>query len=138
MMVTEGLVLVTGGSGFLGSYCIISALKQGYRVRTTVRSLRRAGDVKQMLQYGGVSQKQADTVEFVEADLHEDNNWMHACKDCRYVLHVASPLLLEVPKDPDDVIKPAREGTLRVLRAAKAAGSVRRVVLTSSMAAISE
>lgn len=137
-MATKELVLVTGGSGYLGSYCILEALKQGYKVRTTVRSLKRANDVRQMLLNGCASQEQADGVEFVAVDLTSDSGWQEACKDCAYVIHVASPLLLEVPKNADDVIKPAKEGTLRVLKAAKRSGSVKRVVLTSSFNAISE
>lgn len=137
-MATEDLVLITGGSGFLGSHCIIEALRKRYKVRTTIRSLKRAEDVRQMVQNGGISEEQAEPVEFVVADLNDDKGWLEACRGCKYVLHVASPLLTEVPKNPDDVIKPAVEGTLRLLRAAKEAGGVRRVVLTSSMAAVSE
>lgn len=90
-----------------------------------------------MLLKGGISNATAGSVEFVEADLLSDKGWEESCKDCAYVLHVANPLLMEIPKDPDDVIKPAKKGTLRVLKAAKAAGSVERVVVTSSISAIS-
>lgn len=135
-MAAEDLVLVTGGSGFLGAYCVIEALNHGYRVRTTVRALHRAPAVRTMLQNGGISPQQAAAVEVVAADLRDDRGWQAACAGCAYVLHVASPLPLAVPRDADELVEPAREGTLRVLRAARAAGSVRRVVLTSSSGAI--
>ena len=129
-------VLVTGGSGFLGSHCILAALREGYQVRTTVRSLKRADDVRKMLQVGGAKEEQIKGVEFCAADLTSDDGWPEACKECKYVLHVASPFPPGVPKNADDLIVPAREGTLRALRAAKAAGSVERVVVTSSFAAL--
>jgi nucleoside-diphosphate-sugar epimerase len=108
------LVLVTGGSGFIGSHCILRLLADGHQVRTTVRSLAREGDVRAML---------------------KDEGWDAAVAGCEYVLHVASPLPVGVPKDEKEVIGPARAGTLRVLRAARKAG-VKRVVLTSSFAAV--
>jgi dihydroflavonol-4-reductase len=83
------LVLITGGSGFIGAYCIIAALRDGYRVRTTVRSLDRADIVRGMLRHGGVEQDKIDTVEFLAADLKTDTNWLEACAGCTYVLHVA-------------------------------------------------
>ena len=135
-MATKELILVTGGSGFLGSHCIVAALREGYRVRTTVRSLKRSDDVRKMLQAGGVSEDQAKSVEFHAADLTSDDGWEEACKDCKYVLHVASPFPASVPKNPDELIVPAKAGTLRALKAAKAAGTVKRVVVTSSFAAI--
>lgn len=127
------LVLVTGGSGFIGSYCILHLTQAGYRVRTTVRSLRREADVRGMLARGGV--EPGERLSFVEADLTADRGWSEAVSGCAYVLHVASPFPAGAPKNADDLIAPAREGTLRVLRAAHGAG-VRRVVLTSSFAAI--
>lgn len=89
-----------------------------------------------MLKVGGISDAQAMTVEFAAADLLKDDGWIEACKDCTYVHHIASPFPLQTPKNEDDVIIPAREGTLRALRAAKAAGTVKRVIVTSSVAAI--
>lgn len=146
------LVLVTGGSGFLGSYCILESLRDGYRVRTTVRDLKRADEVRQQLSAGGAGKEQVHNVEFVAANLSSDQGWEEACKGCTYVLHVASPFPMKVPKDPNEyvsivrrlarcadslrLIVPAREGTLSVLKAAKVAGTVRRVVVTSSFAAI--
>jgi nucleoside-diphosphate-sugar epimerase len=129
------LVLVTGGSGFVGAHCIVALLNAGYRVRTTVRSLARKPDVLKMLQAGGITSVPAGRVEFVEADLEEDFGWAEAVAGCRYVLHVASPFPAEAPKHEDELIVPARDGALRVLRAARDAG-VERVVLTSSFAAI--
>jgi dihydroflavonol-4-reductase len=126
-------VLVTGGSGFVGSHCIIQCLNANYRVRTTVRSLKREQDVRDMVTAGGIAN--LNDLSVFEADLAKDAGWADAIKGCTYVLHVASPLPLGVPKNEDEVIVPAREGTLRVLRAAKAAG-VKRVVMTSSMSAI--
>ena len=127
------LVLVTGGSGFLGAHCIIELLKGGYHVRTTVRSAKRQADVLAMLKVGGT--EPGDRLSFAIADLMSDAGWPQAVAGCDYVLHVASPFPPGVPKHEDDLIIPAREGALRVLRAARDAG-VKRVVLTSSFAAI--
>jgi len=126
-------VLVTGGSGFIGSHCILQLLAAGHQVRTTVRNLAREADVLTMLQQGGT--EPVALVKFFAADLEKDTGWAEAVAGCDYVLHVASPLPPSVPKHEDDLIIPAREGTLRVLRAARDAG-VKRVVLTSSFAAI--
>jgi nucleoside-diphosphate-sugar epimerase len=127
------LVLVTGGSGFVGVHCIIELLKAGYRVRTTVRSDRRQADVLAMLKAGGVEPGSA--LSFAVADLTSEAGWPAAVAGCDYVLHVASPFPPGVPKHEDDLIVPAREGALRVLRFARDAG-VKRVVLTSSFAAV--
>ena len=127
------LVLVTGGSGFIGAHCILQLLQAGYQVRTTVRSLAREADVRAMLRTGGVDA--GDRLSFVAADLTTDAGWPEAVAGCAYVLHVASPFPQSLPKHEDDLIVPAREGALRVLRAAHDAG-VKRVVLTSSFAAI--
>lgn len=130
---TEKLVLVTGGTGFVGIHCILQLLEKGYRVRTTLRNLKRKGEVLEMLATGGITS--FENLSFVEADLGKDANWDAAVKDCHYVLHVASPIFLEIPKHEDEMIKPAVEGTLRVLSAAREAG-VKRVVITSSFAAV--
>ncbi len=126
-------VLVTGGSGFIGSHCILQLLGAGHQVRTTVRNLQREGDVRAMLKQGGA--EAGDRVTFAAADLENDAGWAQAAAGCEYVLHVASPFPESVAKDENDLIRPAREGTLRVLRASRDAG-VKRVVLTSSFAAI--
>ena len=126
-------VLVTGGSGFVGAHCILKLLDAGYRVRTTVRSLTREPDVRLMLATAGSDPGEA--LSFVAADLTSDDGWPQAVAGCNYVLHVASPFPARQPRDENDLIVPAREGALRVLRAARDAG-VRRVVQTSSFAAI--
>ena len=129
----SGRVLVTGGSGFLGAHCIVQLLAAGYRVRTTVRSLTREGDVRAMLKTAGSDA--GDALSFAAADLTTDEGWPEAVAGCDHVLHVASPFPAGVPKHEDELIVPARDGALRVLRAAREAG-VKRVVLTSSFAAI--
>ena len=126
-------VLVTGGSGFIGSHAILQLLNAGHRVRTTVRSMNREPDVLAMLKHGGC--EPGDQLSFVVADLEKDAGWPAAVAGCDYVLHVASPFPASVPKHDDELIIPAREGALRVLRASRDAG-VKRVVLTSSFAAI--
>jgi nucleoside-diphosphate-sugar epimerase len=127
-------VLVTGGTGFLGAHCLIKLLAAGHDVRTTVRDLAREDELKAMLRRGGTGEK-ADQIALYEADLNSDRGWGEAVADCDYVLHVASPYPSKAPKDEDELIKPARDGAIRVLRAARDA-RVKRVVLTSSFAAI--
>lgn len=127
------LVLVTGGSGFIGAHCILQLLQAGYQVRTTVRSLSREAEVRAMLRQGGADP--GERLTFAAADLTSDAGWPEAVAGCTYVLHVASPFPPAAPKNEDELIVPAREGALRVLRAARDAG-VKRVVLTSSYAAI--
>jgi nucleoside-diphosphate-sugar epimerase len=126
-------VLVTGGSGFVGSHSILQLLAAGHQVRATVRSLNREGDVRGMLRQAGANP--SDRLSFFIANLENDAGWSEAVAGCDYVLHVASPFPPNIPKHEDDLIVPAREGSLRVLRAARDAG-VKRVVLTSSFAAI--
>jgi dihydroflavonol-4-reductase len=126
-------VLVTGGSGFIGVHTILQLLAAGHDVRTTVRHPDRSRDVLAMLRQGGAPSTEA--LSFFTADLTQDAGWRDAVDGCDYVLQVASPLVTYVPDDENELIIPAREGTLRVLRAARAA-AVRRVVITSSMGAI--
>lgn len=132
---SEELVLVTGGSGFLAAHCILALLKDGYKVRTTVRSSAKESLVREMLKVGSAPEASISNVSFAAADLTLDDGWADAVAGCRYVLHVASPFPAGTPQHEDELIVPARDGTLRVLRAAKAAG-VRRVVVTSSFGAI--
>jgi len=125
-------VLVTGGTGYIGSWCVADLLKRGYKVRTTVRSLAKEQAVRSFI---AKVADPADNLSFAVADLTQDAGWDAAVEGCAYVLHVASPLAsVDNVKDPDEVVRPARDGTLRVLRAATRAG-VERVVVTSSAAA---
>jgi dihydroflavonol-4-reductase len=128
----EQTVLVTGGSGFLGGWCLVELLQRGYRARTTVRDLAREAEVRANV---GSQVDVGDRLTVLAADLTDDQGWAEAVDGCDYVLHVASPFPPGQPKDPDELIVPARDGTLRVLRASLAAG-VKRVVLTSSVAAV--
>ena len=124
-------VLITGISGFIAKHCAVEMLEAGYGVRGTVRSLKRAGDVKTTLA------RHADTsrLAFAQADLESDAGWSEAVAGCAHVLHLASPFPAAQPRDEQDLIRPAVQGTLRVLRAASAAG-VQRIVQTSSMVAV--
>jgi nucleoside-diphosphate-sugar epimerase len=126
-------VLVTGGSGFIAGHCILQLLEQGYLVRATVRSLKRDSAVRAVLAEAGMVN--GDALSFAAADLVSDAGWAEAVSGCDFVLHVASPVHSGKVKNEDDVIVPAREGTLRVLRAARDAG-VKRVVLTSAFHAV--
>ena len=125
-------VLVTGGSGFLGSHAIVQLLTAGFDVRTTLRNMVRKDEVEAMVRAGGADPRR---MEFVVADLEQDEGWPAAVADCDYVLHVASPFPSGQPKDEGDLIRPARDGALRVLRAARDART-KRVVMTSSFAAV--
>lgn len=129
----EKQVLVTGGTGFVGAHCVLQLLQKGYKVRTTLRSMSKKDNVLAMMKVGGVST--FENLEFIETDLAKDTNWDLAVKDCDYVLHVASPIYLRIPKDENEMIVPAVEGTIRVLRAARDAG-VKRVVITSNFGAV--
>ena len=131
-MNSKGAVLVTGGSGFLGGWCIIKLLQAGYRVRTTLRDLTREAEVRRWL---APQVDAGDRLTFHPADLTSDVGWRAAIEGCEFVQHVASPFPLAQPKDPQELIVPAREGALRVLRFANECG-VKRVVLTSSIIAI--
>jgi dihydroflavonol-4-reductase len=128
----EHTVLVTGGSGYIAAFCIARLLDEGYTVRTTLRSLAREPEVRgaiaKLTQGGG-------RLNFVAADLNGDAGWAAAVARCTYVQHLASPLPTTSPKDDDELVKPARDGALRVLKAARDAG-VKRVVMTASIASI--
>jgi nucleoside-diphosphate-sugar epimerase len=145
MAAEQKTVLVTGGSGFLGGWCVAELLRRGYSVRTTVRDLSREPEVRARVRdlpsgpeespSVGSPAEADDRLSVLAADLRSDAGWEEAVSGCDHVLHVASPFPLVQPKDPDELIVPAREGTLRVLRAALAAGAS-RVVVTSSVAAV--
>ena len=138
-------VLVTGGSGFLGGWCVTELLRRGYSVRTTVRDPSREPEVRARARNLSSEPQEGasvdsppeadDRLSVLVADLRSDTGWEEAVAGCDHVLHVASPFPLVQPKDPDELIVPAREGTLRVLRAALAA-AVPRIVVTSSVAAV--
>ena len=125
-------VLVTGASGFIAIHCIIRLLEEGYLIRGTLRSLEYEPELRQTL---AKFVDPGDRLTFFQADLLEDLGWEEAMRGCDYVLHLASPFPLHMPEDEMELIRPAREGTLRVLRAA-ADNGIKRVVLTSSVAAI--
>jgi dihydroflavonol-4-reductase len=138
LMGEDRTVLVTGGSGFLGGWCVAELLRRGHSVRTTVRDLSREAEVRARvgtLSGDSPAGESVARLSFVTADLHRDDGWEQAVDGCEHVLHVASPFPLVQPKDPDELIVPARDGTLRVLRAALKAGAS-RVVVTSSVAAV--
>ena len=99
------LVLVTGGTGFVGAHCIVALLREGYRVRTTVRALDRAGQVRDLVRAGG---QDPSGIEFAVADLMQDDGWLDAVDGTRYVLHVASPLPVRQPKDANELIEIGR------------------------------
>jgi dihydroflavonol-4-reductase len=126
-------VLVTGGSGFVGSHVILQLLAAGHEVRTTVRNLSREAEVRATLAAAGADA--GNRLSFFAADLEKDLGWAEAAAGCDYVHHVASPFPPAQPKDEQELIRPAREGTVRVLRAARDAG-VKRIVVTSSFAAV--
>jgi dihydroflavonol-4-reductase len=126
-------VLVTGGSGFIAQYCILALLARGYRVKTTLRSLSRRQEVLGNLKAGGA--EPGDRLSFVKADLMSDLGWSEAAAGCTYVIHGASPTPSGDQVREEDWVRPAVEGNLRVLRAAREAG-VKRVVLTSAFGAV--
>jgi nucleoside-diphosphate-sugar epimerase len=126
-------VLVTGGSGFVGSHVVLQLLSAGHQVRTTVRSLKREDEVRAMLRNGGADP--GERLSFYAADLERDDGWAPAATGCDYVIHPASPIPPTAPRTEDELIIPARDGVLRVLKASRDA-NVKRVVFTSTCGAI--
>lgn len=124
-------VLVTGITGYIGEHCAAALLREGYEVVGTVRSLAKADATRKAIS----KVAQTDNLSFVEADLLSDKGWEVAMQGCSYVLHVASPFFLKEPQNENELIAPAVDGTLRVIKAAKSA-EVKRLVLTSSTFAI--
>ena len=127
-------VLLTGISGYIGNHCAVELLKNGYSVRGSVRSLSKSEKVIAVIKKE-VDPK--DNLEFCELDLLSDDGWDDAMKGCEFVLHVASPFIILEPKDENEYIRPAVDGTIRALKAAKK-GGIKRVVLTSSMVSMLE
>lgn len=126
-------ILVTGASGFIGSHTVLEFLNNGYEVRGSVRDLQRTDSLREMY---AKHTEHMDKLEFVSASLTEPDDWPSAVSGCDGVIHVASPVPIAEPDDPMEVVTPAREGALNVLKAAQAEG-IKRVVLTSSVAAVS-
>ncbi|MDF2925823.1 MAG: 3-beta hydroxysteroid dehydrogenase [Paenibacillaceae bacterium] len=126
-------VLVTGGTGFVGTQIIYQLLQKGYSVKTTLRSLTSKSKVLDLLKMNGITALEG--LSFVEADLSGDKHWAEAAAGCDYVLSVASPVFFTKPKDEHEMIRPAKEGIVRVLRAARDA-NVKRVVMTSNFGAV--
>ncbi|MDR4933649.1 aldehyde reductase [Companilactobacillus paralimentarius] len=127
------LVVVTGGSGFIAVHIILELLQQGYAVRTTIRSAKKEDVIKEMLYNGGI--RDFSDLSFSQADLTSDTNWEETMQGATYVIHVASPTPKLNFKNEDEMIRPAVDGVLRVLKASKDA-EVKRVVLTSAYGAI--
>lgn len=130
-------VLVTGGSGYIGGWCVAALLDRGDTVRATVRDLKRETAVRAAIATVAPAAADPARLSFHAASLEGDAGWSDAVAGCRYVLHVASPIPIAQPKDAQELIGPARAGALRVLAAALDAG-VERVVMTSSVAAVGE
>src|SRR5262245_38951021 len=126
-------VLVTGGTGFIAQHCMIALLGAGYRVRTTVRSLAREAEVRGNLKVGGA--EPGERLSFAAADLGADQGWAEAAAGCAFVMHGASPTPSGDQVSEEEWVRPAVDGNLRVLRAARDAG-VKRVVLTSAFGAV--
>ncbi|XP_022244340.1 cinnamoyl-CoA reductase 1-like isoform X2 [Limulus polyphemus] len=131
--VDSPLVLVTGATGFVSTHVIKLLQGEGYKVRGTVRNLKDEDKVKQIRELSPDAQH---PIELVEADLTKDEGWNEAVKDCSYVIHIASPVPSSPPVNEDDILQPIVEGTKRVLQACADAGTIKRVVLTSSTFAI--
>ena len=131
MKVKQKKVLITGASGYIARQCISDLLKSGYKVKGSLRDLNKSDEVRASI--GGLSNEK---LEFCKLDLLKDEGWIDAASDCEYLIHVASPFIIEEPKDEELLIKPALEGTIRALNAASKT-HIKKVVLTSSMASIS-
>ena len=131
MTINKGKVLVTGASGFIALHCILELLNNGYEVKGSLRDLNRENEVRKSL---GIGLKN-NNLEFCNLNLLNDEGWNDAASDCDYLFHIASPCFVEEPKNENELITPALEGTLRALRAAYKS-KIKKVVLTSSMGAI--
>ncbi len=124
-------VLVTGASGYIAEHCIVELLKNGYAVKGSLRNMNRVNEVREAIK----KETQDYNLEFCQLDLMSDDGWDDSMWDCDYLMHVASPFVIDMPRDENELIRPAKEGTLRALKAAKKS-NIKKVVLTSSTAAV--
>ncbi len=131
METNQEKVLVTGASGFIALHCISELLKDGYKVKGSLRDLGREIQVRKSLE----NEQSEANLEFCNLDLLKDDGWDEAASDCDYLMHIASPFIIQEPKDENTLIEPALKGTIRALNAAKSC-KIKKVVLTSSMASI--
>ncbi len=131
MEINKEKVLVTGASGYIALHCISELLEKGYKVKGSLRNLKREDEVRKSLG----TEVENEKLEFCQLNLLDDEGWDHAASDCDYLLHIASPCFIEEPKDEKELIQPALEGTLRALKAAQKS-KIKKVVLTSSMGAM--
>ena len=131
METNQEKVLVTGASGYIALHCISKLLNEGYKVKGSLRDLAREGQVRKSLE----NKHSEANLEFCNLDLLKDDGWDEAASDCDYLIHIASPFIIQEPKDENTLIEPALKGTMRALNSAKN-NKIKKVVLTSSMASI--
>ncbi|MEL6952923.1 MAG: aldehyde reductase [Pseudomonadota bacterium] len=132
----NGPIFVTGATGYIAKYIVLKLLNRGYHVRGSARSLGRAQEIRDAVAPHLTDPSALDRLDIVALDLSKDDGWHAAMEGCAALLHTASPFPITQPKNPEETIRPAVDGTLRALNAAKAAG-IKRVVLTSSTVAVS-
>ena len=118
-------VLVTGASGYIALHCITELLKNGYAVKGSLRSMNRENEVREAVR----KEVSDNNLEICELDLLNDEGWDNAASECEYMLHLASPFIVGEPKSEDELIRPAKEGTMRALKAAKKAVSYTHLTL---------
>ena len=131
MKIIKEKVLVTGASGYIALHCILELLNKGYKVKGSLRNLDREDEVRKSLG----TEFNNQNLEFCKLNLLNDEGWEDAASDCDYLFHIASPCCIDEPKNQNELIEPALEGTLRALKAAHKS-KIKKVVLTSSMGAI--
>ena len=131
MEIKKEKVLVTGASGFIALHCISELLKQGYKVKGSLRDISKEKKIRDYF----VFENGGKDLEFCKLDLLNDEGWDQAANDCEYIMHIASPFVIEEPKNENDLIEPALKGTLRALNAANI-NNIKKIILTSSMATV--
>ena len=131
MEIQQEKVLVTGASGYIALHCISELLKKGYNVKGSLRDMSKEPIIREYF----VSENQKSNLEFCKLNLLSDEGWDNAVSDCEYIMHIASPFVIEEPKNEKDLIEPALEGTLRALNASKR-NKIKKFILTSSMASV--